>query len=125
MVIGTGIDIIEVDRIKKVFEKRSDKFIQKVYTQNELDYSNQFKDPYPHLAARFSAKEALYKSIGYGVIIFNEIEVLNERSGKPYLVLHGKTADRWKDLGSPKIHVSLSHTNTYGSAVVVLEKEPL
>lgn len=123
MVIGTGIDIIEVDRIKKVFEKRGEAFIEKVYTRNELDYSHQFNNPYPHLAARFSAKEALYKSIGYGLMIFNEIEVLNEKSGKPYLVLHGKTGERWKELGSPKIHLSLSHTNSYGSAVVVLDRE--
>jgi holo-[acyl-carrier protein] synthase len=121
MVIGTGIDIIEVERIKKVFAERSEKFLKKIYTQNELDYSFQFKEAYPHLAARFSAKEALYKSIGFGVIHFADIEVLNEPSGKPYVVLHGETKERWEALGSPKILISLSHTNTMASAVVVLE----
>jgi holo-[acyl-carrier protein] synthase len=121
MVIGTGIDIIEVDRIKKVFEKRGEKFLKKIFTQNELDYSFQFRESYPHLAARFSAKEALYKSIGFGVIHFGDIEVLNELSGKPYVVLHGETKERWEKLGSPAIHISLSHTNTMASAVVILE----
>lgn len=121
MVIGTGIDIIEVERIRKVFENRDDKFMRKVFTRNELDYSRQFKECYPHLAARFSAKEALYKSIGFGVIHFHEIEILNEPSGKPYMILHGETKERWESIGSPKILVSLSHTNTVASAVVVLE----
>jgi holo-[acyl-carrier protein] synthase len=121
MVIGTGIDIIEVERIKKVFEKRDETFLKKIFTQKELDYSFQFKNAFPHLAARFSAKEALYKSIGFGVIHFCEIEVLNEQSGKPYLVLHGETKERWEALGSPNLLISLSHTNTMASAVVILE----
>lgn len=122
MVVGVGIDIIEVERIRKVFRDRDEKFLSKIFTEKELAYCRQFSDPYPHLAARFSAKEALYKSIGFGVIHFAEIETLNETSGKPYIVLHGDTAKRWEGLGKPAIHVTLSHTVTMGSAMVVLDR---
>lgn len=121
MVIGIGADVIEIERIRKVFEQRGDKFIKKVYTQNELDYSFKFKEPYTHLAARFSAKEAYYKAVGRGVLAFSEIEVYNLPSGKPEIRLHGKTVELWAELGSPAIHVTLSHNNLVGMAVVVLD----
>lgn len=123
MVIGVGIDIIEIERIRKVFEERGDKFVKKIYTQAELDYSFKFKDPYTHLAARFSAKEAYYKAVGFGVIHFGEIEVQNLASGKPLIRLHGKTREQWADIGEPEIHLSLSHNNLMGCATVVLEKK--
>ncbi len=123
MVIGIGADVIEIERIRKVFEQRGDKFVKKVYTQNELDYSFHFKEPYTHLAARFSAKEAYYKAVSRGVLAFSEIEVYNLDTGKPEIRLHGKTEALWKELGSPKIHVTLSHNNLVGMAVVVLESE--
>lgn len=123
MVIGVGIDIIEIERIRKVFEERGEKFIKKIYTGNELEYSFRFKDPYTHLAARFSAKEAYYKAVGFGVIRFGEIETLNLDSGKPVMRLHGQTREQWESLGSPGIHLSLSHNNLMGCATVVLEKK--
>lgn len=123
MVIGVGLDVIEIERIKKVFEKRSEKFIKKIFTQGELDYSFKFKEPYTHLGARFSAKEAFYKALSQGVIHFGEIEVYNLPNGKPEIRLHGKTRLLWEKAGSPKAHLSLSHNNSIASAVVVLEKE--
>lgn len=122
MILGIGTDIIEVDRIKKVFEKRGEKFLQKIFTAEELEYSRGFKNSYQHLAARFSSKEAYYKSVGEGILIFNEIEVKNEITGKPYIVVHGKTREKWESLGKPNIHLSLSHTDLAATAFVVLEK---
>lgn len=122
MIIGVGIDIVDVERIENVFESRDDKFLKKIFTDMELEYCRKFTDTFVHLAARFSAKEAYYKCIGWGVLHFNEIEVLNEKTGKPYLVLHGKTLELWEKLGSPKTHISLTHTPSVGSAVVILEK---
>ena len=121
MVYGVGIDIIEVDRIRKVFDERKEKFISRVFTQAELDYSFKFKEPFMHLAARFSAKEAYYKAVGEGLLAFSEIEVFNLPTGKPEIRLHGKTLEKWESIGKPRIHLSLSHNNTMASAVVVLE----
>jgi len=122
MIVGIGIDVIEIERIKKVFQNKSEKFLKKVFTDIELEYSFKMKNPYLHLAARFCSKEAYYKSIGEGVLIFNEIEVENGKNGKPFINLYGKTKDLWESIGYPKIHLSLSHTETVATAVVVLEK---
>ncbi len=121
MIIGIGIDIVEIERIKKVFEKRGARFTEKIFTKHELEYSGKFIDPFTHLAARFSAKEAYYKCIGEGVLYFNEIEVLNETNGKPFIRLYGKTLEKWNKIGSPQILISLTHTNYTASAVVILE----
>ena len=123
MILGMGIDIIEIERIKGVFEKRGEKFIKRVYTEDELKYCHTFAEPFTHLAARFSAKEAYYKAVGFGVISFHEIEVYNLPTGKPEIRLHGETKARWEGLGSPRVHVSLSHNRLMATAVVVLEGE--
>jgi holo-[acyl-carrier protein] synthase len=123
VVIGVGIDIIEIERIRKVFEERGEKYVKKIYTAQELEYSFRFKNPYTHLAARFSAKEAYYKAVGFGVVRFGEIETLNLASGKPVMRLYGQTHEQWESLGSPEIHLSLSHNNLMGCATVVLEKK--
>ncbi|OHD62158.1 MAG: holo-[acyl-carrier-protein] synthase [Spirochaetes bacterium GWF1_49_6] len=123
MIIGVGIDIIEIERIQNVFAKRGEKFIKRVYTGDELKYCHTFSEQFTHLAARFSAKEAYYKAVGAGVLAFHEIEVYNLPTGKPEIRLHGKTREQWEGLGSPRIHVSLSHNRLMASAVVVLERE--
>jgi len=122
MVLGVGTDIIEIDRIKKVFKNRNDRITQKIFTPVEIEYSFSFKDPYTHLAVRFAAKEAYYKALGEGVLFFNEIEVVNNGSGKPSLKLYGRTEELWKSRGSPTIHLSLSHINLLGCATVVLDR---
>ena len=122
MVLGLGIDVIEIERIRKVFDKRGEKYIKKIFTEREIEYSYKHKEPYLHLAGRFSSKEAYYKSVGFGVLSFGEIEVANEETGKPYIILHGKTLAQWEEIGRPNIHLSLSHTDTVAAAVVVLEQ---
>lgn len=122
MIIGIGSDVIEIDRIQKVFEKREKMMREKVFTPTEWDYCFKFKEPFTHLAARFSAKEAYYKCIGRGVIRFNEIEVENDETGKPHINLYGETKKLWEEHGSPKIHVTLTHNKIVANAVVILEK---
>lgn len=122
MVLGVGIDLIETERIRKVFEKRGQAFLEKVFTSKEVDYAFGFKDPFTHLAARFAAKEAYYKCLGKGTLRFSEIEVQQLPTGKPYLVLHGKTRELWLSEGSPDIHLSLTHHRSSAAAVVVLEE---
>ncbi len=121
MIIGIGIDLIEIERIEKVFTEK--KKLEKVFTEEEIRYSFSNKEPYLHLAARFCAKEAYYKCIGKGAIHFKEIEIRKMENGKPYIVLHGKTKEIWESVGSPSIFVSLSHSKTVATAVVVLEKK--
>ncbi|MEJ5285064.1 MAG: holo-ACP synthase [Brevinematia bacterium] len=121
MIVGIGIDVIEISRIEKVFNE--EKKLEKVFTEEEIRYSFSNKEPYLHLAARFCAKEAYYKCLGKGVIHFNEIETRRMENGKPYIVLYGKTKEIWENAGSPDIFVSLSHSKTVATAVVILEKK--
>ena len=89
MKIRTGIDIIEVDRIQEAIESQGERFLNKVYTKNEINYcSNTGKMMYQHYAARFAAKEAIFKAISEIVLrseddILNKMEIMNEKDGKP------------------------------------------
>ena len=115
---GIGTDIIEISRIKEVLERKKDAFLKKVFTKNEIEYSKKFKDPTPHLAARFAAKEAVSKALGIGLgkISFLDIEVLNDEKGKPNLKLSKKLIE---EFSSPKIEISLSHCNEYAVAFAI------
>jgi len=123
MILNTGVDIIEVERIKEVLEKFGERFQKRIYTQTEIDYCETFKDTkYVHYAARFAAKEAFSKAIGTGItqgFKFNEIGIRNEKSGMPVLELFGDLAEKW---GKYKVHISLSHTKDNAIAFVVMEE---
>ena len=125
MIVGTGIDIIEVARIAKVME-RDLGFRDKIYTEGEIAYCESKKNKYQHYAARFSAKEALMKAIGTGWrfgIRFADIEVYHDDLGQPHILLNGKAKELAEKEGFSKIHVSLSHVKELATAVVVLERE--
>lgn len=123
MIKGIGIDIIEVSRIKEAIEKYKDRFQNKIFTQEEINYSLQFKGKeYVHLAARFAVKEAFSKAIGTGItqgFKFLEISTQNLESGEPILVLSGNTLEKYQNF---KFHISISHTETNAVAVVVMEE---
>ena len=92
MVLGIGIDIIEIDRIKRSVENYGDNFLKKIYTQTELDYSLPRKNKYQHLAARFAAKEAIYKALSSDTDIiysWHDVEIYNEINGLPKVKLYG------------------------------------
>lgn len=122
MVVGIGIDSVEVERIRTVFGKRGDKAMKRVYTQGEIDYASRFKDPFPNLAARFAAKEAFFKAVGGGIPSLSDIEVIRESGSAPLLSLRGKAMEVWKAKGSPAIFISLTHNTLTGAAMIVLEK---
>lgn len=115
MIIGVGIDIIEVARVRKAIE-RNPRFVDRVFTAGEIAYAEGKKSRFQHLAARFAAKEAFFKALGRR-IGWTDVEVANLPSGQPDLVVH-PTADL--DFSSSR--VSLSHLAEYAVAVVVLEK---
>jgi len=122
MVYGIGIDIVKVARIREVSEKWGDRFLERVFTRDELAYCFRKHSPYLSLAVRFAAKEAFIKAISSEVSVsFTDIEVTNTGSGKPVLKLNEKLEAFFKTKGIIKTHLSLSHEHEYGVACVVLE----
>jgi holo-[acyl-carrier protein] synthase len=125
MIIGTGVDIVEISRIKNAAKKWKKSFLEKIFTEKELEYSNEKTSSYQHLAARFAAKEAVVKALGSGLtsrMEWKDIEVWNEQSGKPNVRLSGEVKRISKDMGVKDIIISMSHTRTYAIANVILIK---
>lgn len=125
MIFGTGIDIIEVSRIKAVME-RDIGFREKIFTPGEIAYCETKKHKFENYAARFSAKEAFLKAIGTGWrfgIRFADIDVFHDEYGKPMIRLSGKAEELSREEGISKIHVSLSHLKEIATAIVVVETE--
>jgi holo-[acyl-carrier protein] synthase len=123
MILGTGIDIIEVERVA-FSTGRNSGFRELVFSEREIEYCESKASPFQHYAARFAAKEAFLKAIGRGWdsgLALHEIEIVHAASGKPQLLLSGKTAAALESLNIRTMHVSLSHLKTYASAVVILE----
>lgn len=122
--VRCGTDIVAVSRIKELIEEHGEHFKKRVYTDQEISYCESRRMcKYESYAARFAAKEAVYKAISpkkdeEGV--FTEVEVLNEETGKPYIVLHGGLEETFKD---KKIEVSLSHEKEYAMAMVVIDEK--
>ena len=124
MILGIGIDHIEVQRIHKRISNE-DGFREKLFTPQEIEYCESKKFAAQHYAARFAAKEAFFKALGTGWrngMAFNEVEVTNNDLGKPELVLHGRTEQVLKEKEITNIQVSLSHTRDFASTIVTLEK---
>ena len=124
MILGTGIDLAEVDRIRNSIEKHGDRFLRRIYTAGEIAYVERKANKYERYAARFAAKEAGMKAIGTGWrkgITFLDFEVANLPSGRPTLRLSGVAAGVAEQMGVNAIHLSLTHTARDGMAFVILE----
>ncbi len=120
---GIGIDVVDVQRMKDVLEKQGKIFLNKVFSDMEVTYCKTRKKPHIHFAARFAAKEAVAKAMrtGWsGVFHWRDIEVVNDQSGAPHILLSRDVA---KALEQCTIHLSLSHTDNTVVALVVLEKK--
>ncbi len=123
MIYGVGIDLVKIERMKGVVEKWGQRFLNKVFTKEEISYCYDKKDPYLSLAARFAAKEALVKAIGSAdPVSLTDIEVVNIDTGKPFIKINGKLKDFFKEKSIKRAHLSLSHEHEYGVACVVLEQ---
>ncbi len=116
MIIGIGIDIIEVARVRKAIE-RTPRFADRVFTPAEIAYSDGKASRFQHLAARFAAKEAFFKAVGRRAG-WTDVETVNEPSGQPRLVVRSG-----EDFGFSRSHVSLTHIAELAVAVVVLERD--
>jgi len=123
MIKGIGIDMIEIDRVRTSIEKEKG-FRELVFSEKEIAYCEKKANRFEHYAARFAAKEALFKAMGTGWkngTAFNEIEITNNSGGKPEIAFLGKTAATIAAMNLGKILVSLSHLKTVASAVVIIE----
>jgi holo-[acyl-carrier protein] synthase len=120
MIVGSGIDLVEIDRIQRSIDRYGDRFLKRVYTQAEQDYCLRKRNSAESFAARFAAKEAGAKALGTG-IGFGEIEVVREPSGRPTIRFHGRAAEISRHLGAVHAALSLTHTNQLAAASVVLE----
>lgn len=129
MILGTGIDICEVGRIQKAAEAaHGARFLDRVFTDREQAYASRHKATrFQRLAARFAAKEAGMKALGTGWrkgITWHDFEVVNQSSGRPELLLHGRASEIAKTLGVAAVALSLTHTDEQAMAMVILESRP-
>src|SRR5580704_15257214 len=124
MILGVGIDIIEVTRIEASYEKFGDRFLKRILLDGEIAYCLSHKAPGPFLAARFAAKEAISKAFGTGIgakLSWQDMEVRRRESGEPYVVLHGNGEKLLAERGGRAVLISLSHTAQHATAVAILE----
>ncbi len=126
MIVGIGIDLIEISRIKHSIEKHGTRFKNRVFTPAEIQYCDSGgRNIFSHYAARFAAKEAVMKALGLGWqqgSSWREIEVVRTDLGQPQIQLTGSTAKSARKVKAAHIHLSLTHSNTHAAAFVVIEK---
>jgi holo-[acyl-carrier protein] synthase len=123
-VIGIGVDLVECARIQRSIDRFGDRFLHRVFTDGEIEYSMSMKFPGRHLAARFAAKEALSKAFGTGIgkaMRWRDIDIRKKPSGEPFLIFSGPAQDLAAKRGVTSAFVTLSHTEHQAIACVVLE----
>src|SRR5215472_640303 len=124
MILGTGVDLAEVHRIRASMERFGDKFRRRIFTPGEIAYVEKKANRFERYAARFAAKEAGMKAIGTGWkrgVTWHDFEVANLPSGKPTLKLHGVAAEIAQRLNVRQVSLSITHTADLGMAHVILE----
>jgi len=123
MILGIGIDIIEIDRIKESIDRFGDHFLNKIYTPNELEYCLGKHNKYQHFAARFAAKEAIYKALSseWGSdISWQDIDIMNEPNGLPVVKFSGNLEEFVNK--DKSIKISMSHSDNYVACVAIVFK---
>ncbi len=114
MILGTGIDIIEIERLESAIARWGDDFLKHIFNEEEIEYAKKRKFPAQHYAARFAAKEAVYKAFGDNKSLgWKDMTILNDENGKPYCQLKD---ENFKD----KILISISHTKNYAVANAII-----
>lgn len=118
MIIGTGVDITEVKRLRQAIEKWGETFLNRVFSKEELTYAKSRVSFHQHLAGRFAAKEAVFKAVGDAQLNWKDVLILNDKAGKPYCrILSGPGRDL-------DIHISISHVKNYAVANAIVAKKP-
>lgn len=124
MILGIGIDIIEVARIAASLEKFGHRFGKRILLPDEIAYCLAHRHPAPFVAARFAAKEAISKAFGTGIgmqLGWQDMEISHRESGEPFVILHGKGKNLFESRRAKNLLVSISHTENYAAVVAVLE----
>jgi holo-[acyl-carrier protein] synthase len=125
MILGIGIDIIEVARVQASHERFGERFLNRLLLADEIAYCLSHKNPAPFIAARFAAKEAISKAFGTGIgaqLGWQDMEIRRQESGEPFVVLHGKGKKLFQSRHAKNLLISLSHTTNYAAATAVLER---
>ena len=123
-VLGIGVDLVENARIEHSLDRFGDRFLKRVFTTGEIEYSQSMKYPARHLAARFAAKEAVSKAFGTGIgkaMGWKDIDVHRKPSGEPFVVLEGGAKKLAEERKVSQVLITLSHTEHHAMAVIVLE----
>jgi len=115
MILGTGIDIIEIERIQKAVDRWGDVFLNYVLTPGEIEYAKEYKFPYRYYAGRFAAKEAIFKAMDIPHLSWQDLTILNDTNGKP--VCHYNNSDF-----KHRLTVSISHSRDYAVASAIVER---
>lgn len=117
MILGTGVDITEVRRLRQAVEKWGSSFLDRIFTKEELENAKSRISIYQHLAGRFAAKEAIFKALGDSQLNWKDVQILNDKEGKPYCsLLNGKG----KKLN---VHISISHVKSYAVANAIITQK--
>jgi len=123
-VVGLGTDLAQVGRFRRLLAGEKAAVLVRIFTEQERAYALAKKDPAPHLAARFAAKEAFLKALGLGLrggLTWQDMEVVRDELGKPSLHLRGQAEQLCRERAVSRVHLSYSHDGDYAQAVVVLE----
>lgn len=118
---GVGIDLIRVGRVARACRRRPERFLKRIFTDKEIGILLKKRNPFPSIAARFAAKEAVAKALGCGIglIGWREIEIFSNPRGKPLVLLTGKAASLAEKNGIEGVHLSMSHDGLYATAIAV------
>jgi holo-[acyl-carrier protein] synthase len=127
VIVGLGVDLVEIERVRRLMGSRGDRAMARLFTDGERAYAGYRVDPARHFAARIAAKEAAFKALAGNDLArgigWRELEVFARPGGGPLLRLHGRAERRAAELGVTRVLVTISHTDTTAAAVVVLEKD--
>jgi holo-[acyl-carrier protein] synthase len=124
LIVGLGVDIAEVERVKAAIERHGEVFLRRVYTAGEREYCERFKNKFERYAGRFAAKEAAMKALGTGWargVRWVDVEVVRQKGGRPTMALAGEAGKVAERLGVKNIALSITHTETQALAQVIFE----
>ncbi len=126
MIVGIGVDAIDIERIERMFANQGERMLARLFTADELKFISTKVAPAQHLAVRLAAKEATYKALAGNELArgigWRDVEVCSRSDGAPELRLHGRAAERYAELSATSAHVSLTHSIATAVAVVILER---
>ena len=125
MILGVGIDAVDIERVERMFADKGDRMLARLLSEAERTYVHSKAAPAQHLAVRLAAKEAAYKALAGNELArgigWRDVEVLTRPDGGPYLLLHGRAAERFAEMGASRSHVSLTHSSATAVAIVIVE----